>query len=203
MLEENDPWKTRYTLLERLRDKYDSGSWEDFTVQYKPYIFKVIRRMNISHDFAEDFTQNILLKLWEKLPETKIDPEKGNFRSWLTTVIRNEIINFMTKQKRREGKLTDQYVDQLKPYLDGAKSAEIENLAEEEWITYISEKAWENIEDQFEEVTKQCFILTSQGKEVADIAKLLSISEAVVYVYKARVKNKLKKEIRRLHVELQ
>ena len=159
--------------------------------------------MNISHDFAEDFSQNILLRLWEKLPETKIDPEKGTFRSWLTRVIKNEIINFMTKEKRREGKLTDEYRDQLKPYLDGSKNAEIDRLAEEEWIAYISEKAWEMIEGEFEDATKQCFILSSQGVSVTEIAKQLSISEAVVYVYKARVKNKLKKEIRRLHVELQ
>ena len=203
MPENVDPWKTRYTLLERLRDKYDSSSWEDFTLHYKPYIYKVIRRMNISHDFAEDFSQNILLKLWDKLPETKIDPEKGTFRSWLTRVIKNEIINFMTKEKRREGKLTDENAEQLKPYLDGSKNAEIDRLAEEEWIAYISEKAWEQIENLFEDVTKQCFILSSQGVSATEIAKQLDITEAIVYVYKGRVKNKLKQEIRRLHVELQ
>lgn len=203
MSEKVDPWKTSYTLLERLRDKYDSDSWEDFTHHYQSYIYNVIRRMNIGHAFTEDFSQIILLKLWEKLPETKIDPEKGTFRSWLTRVIKNEILNYLNKEKRRQDKLTEKYEEQLKPYLDGSCNSEIEKLANEEWASYISRKAWENIEGQYNEVTKQCFKLSSEGVSVDKVAAQLDISEAVVYVYKARIKNKLKQEIRRLHVELQ
>jgi RNA polymerase sigma factor (sigma-70 family) len=203
MSEKIDPWKTSYTLLEKLRDKYDSDSWENFAHHYKPYIYNVIRRMNISHSFTEDFSQIILLKLWDKLPETKIDPEKGTFRSWLTRVIKNEILNYLNKEKRRQDKLTEKYEEQLKPYLDGSCNSDIERLANEEWAAYIAKKAWKNIESQYEEVTKQCFRLASEGSSADQIAAQLGISEAVVYVYKARIKNKLKQEIRRLHVELQ
>ena len=73
-------WNTRVTLLEKIRDRHDETSWEDFVYYYKQYIYVVVRGMNLNHHDAEEIVQMVLLKVWDKLPEFNYDSEKGRFR---------------------------------------------------------------------------------------------------------------------------
>ena len=72
-----DGYRTRQTLLERLRDRYDDSSWQEFIDTYRGYIFVVVRRMNINEADAEDLVQQVLLKLWEELPDFAYDSKKA------------------------------------------------------------------------------------------------------------------------------
>ena len=55
-------WNTRQTLLERIRDKHDESSWEDFVYYYKQYIYVVVRSMNLNHHDAEEIVQMVLVE---------------------------------------------------------------------------------------------------------------------------------------------
>ena len=88
---------TRKTLLRKVKDQSDIKSWDEFIQFYMRYIYMVARNMNLNHHDAEDITQRALVKLWDKLPDFDYDRCRGTFRSWLCTIIRNMVINFVRK----------------------------------------------------------------------------------------------------------
>lgn len=191
MENQDNKLNTRATLLLRLRNKYDDDSWEEFTNYYSSYVYAVLKGMGIDFSELDDMKQSILLKLWKSLPEFEYEPEKGSFRSWLCTVIRRTVYNYFRDKKQSTEILTEEAVN-----------ADVERIAETEWMIHIASLAWENISDDFSDTVKDTYIRLSNG-EVADaIAKELNISRGTVYVYKERIQKALRKEVRRLNQEL-
>src|SRR5262249_4514938 len=75
--------QTSATLLARLRQvPADQAAWAQFTQRYGRKIYAWCRRWNLQEADAEDLTQNVLLKLAEKMQTFVYDPEKS-FRAWL------------------------------------------------------------------------------------------------------------------------
>jgi len=50
---------------------------------------------------AEDLPQDILLKLFQQFSHYSHDPKRGQFRSWLKTVVNNALTDFWRRQRRR------------------------------------------------------------------------------------------------------
>lgn len=195
-------WNTRQTLLEKIRDKHDENSWEDFVFYYKQYIYVVVRSMNLTHHDAEEIVQMVLLKVWEKLPDFQYDREKGRFRGWLCRVTGNIVKNFLRSRKSQINRVEKLKQQEEINYLNSVSLPEIENIASREWETYIANIAWKNIENSFNDHVKECFLLMSDEVPVPEIAVKLSISESSVYVYKKRVLDRLFAEINRLERDL-
>lgn len=195
-------WNTRQTLLEKIRDKHDENSWEDFVFYYRQYIYVVVRSMNMNHHDSEEIVQMVLLKVWEKLPEFQYDREKGRFRGWLCRVTGNIVKNYIRSRKSQINRVEKFKQQEEIDYLNSVSLPEIEKIASREWETYIANIAWKNIENNFNAHVKECFLLMSDEVPVPDIAKRLGISESSVYVYKKRVLDRLFAEINRLEREL-
>ena len=195
-------WNTRQTLLEKIRDKHDENSWEDFVFYYKQYIYVVVRSMNLTHHDAEEIVQMVLLKVWEKLPDFQYDREKGRFRGWLCRVTGNIVKNFLRSRKSQINRVEKLKQQEEINYLNSVSLPEIEKIASREWETYIANIAWKNIENSFNDHVKECFLLMSDDIPVPDIAVKLGISESSVYVYKKRVLDRLFAEINRLERDL-
>ena len=123
---------TRKTLLMRVQDQKDEGSWEEFAGYYRKYIYMVARNMRLSHHDAEDILQRTLLKLWENLPKFKYDTNRGSFRSWLCTIIRNMVINLIKKKSRMLTGLDEEEQHKVRKYLDAVQLPEVEQIAEKE-----------------------------------------------------------------------
>jgi RNA polymerase sigma factor (sigma-70 family) len=199
-------WKTRETLLTRIRDRHDDASWEDFVYYYRRYIYNLVRRMNVGHHDADEVTQKVIIKAWQKLPEFRYDPGRGRFRGWLCMVAGNEVKDFFRSRKRtclmtdlqnaEGGKETD-FED-----FGNITEPEIEKIAEHEWRNYVVKLAWKNLESALDEKAKNCFLGIAHGDTPREIAKRLEIAESSVYVYKKRVQDKLRVEVMRLNREL-
>lgn len=185
--------KTSLTLLEKVRNKHDEQSWEDFVETYRPFIYSVCRKMNVAHYEAEELTQDILLKLWDKLPEFQYE-KNGRFRAWLCTVTGNQVKNFFRSHQRRS--------ERNRKYFDESISdPEIESITEESWKKYAVLKAMENIRPLFSEKVIKIFELLQEGKRRPEVADLMEVSPNQVSVYKERVLRRLTAEIRRLDQE--
>lgn len=197
----NSP-RTRQTLLEKLRDKYDENSWLEFQSTYGPYILRVLRAMRMNSHDCEDLQQNIMLIAWKSLPKFNYQPEKGSFRAWISTVTRRECGHFIKKRQKTFISVNDEEAERLKQTLNTIDSPDVEKNIIKEWEKFISEKAWENIKDKFSEKVLNIFQQVSTGKETTEISKETGVSESSVYVYKKRVLNTLQKEILRLNQEL-
>ena len=192
--------QTSHTLLERVRDRSDENSWSEFDEIYRPYIFKIVRRMNFTHEESEDMCQSILLTLWEKIPEFKHNFRTGAFRTWLCTIVRNRGINIVKKNQRRNEKLTVENEDALSPYIQTSQN-DLEEIAKEEWISHITDLAWKKIENEFDENIRKAFTMSLQDIPGEQIAEELGIKLNSVYVYKNRIKKRLEEIIRILKVQ--
>ncbi|MFC1497041.1 RNA polymerase sigma factor [Verrucomicrobiota bacterium] len=201
-LPQDDPLYTRQTLLQKIKDRYDEVAWEDFISYYRQYVYNISRGMGLDHHNAEELVQMVMLKLWKKLPEIKFNRERGKFRSWLCTVVRNTVKNFMRSYSRRASRLKRYKKNELPDYLRRIDLNSLEMIAEEEWKEYISNLAWGKIKDDFSESVQEAFLLWVKGRPVSEIAKTLKLRENTIYVYKSRVQNKLQKMIRHLENEL-
>ena len=182
---------TRQTLLLKVRNQYDESSWEDFTRYYGRYIYAVLRGMGIDYNDLEDMHQAVLLILWKNLPKFEYNPEKGSFRSWLCTIIRNHVYGYYRDKKSGAELKSEDAVD-----------SELEKISEKEWMIHIATVAWENVKDDFSESVQKIYVRLTNGEKPEDIAEETGITRGTVYVYKERVQKALRREVRRLEREL-
>ena len=77
----------------------DAGAFEKLIDKYQKPIYNLGMRMFGNVDEAEDLTQNVFIKSWERL--NTYDP-KYKFFSWLYRIALNESINLSNREKRKE-----------------------------------------------------------------------------------------------------
>src|SRR5215831_4368352 len=91
---------TRITLLGRLRrDPTNQAAWGEFVEHYGRKIYGWCRKWNLQEADAQDVTQNVLLKLAQKLREFTYDPSRC-FRAWLKTLTRHALSDFLESRQR-------------------------------------------------------------------------------------------------------
>lgn len=201
-MNEDSVYKTRVTLLDKLKDNHDDAAWADFAYYYRSYIYNIARRMNLGHDDANEIVQLVLLKSWNKLGEFNYDSQKGRFRGWLCRVTGNVIRNYFRDQKKRYVSIEEYKTEDGQDLLEQFTQPEIEKIADEEWEEYIPKLAWKNIRENFEENSRRTYELFLDGKTPEEIAAKLGITKSTVYVHKNRIREKLLPEIKRLKKEL-
>jgi RNA polymerase sigma factor (sigma-70 family) len=197
----NSP-RTRQTLLERLKDRYDSKSWEEYQETYAPYIRRILQAMRMNSHDCDDLVQEIMIISWKSLPEFTYSPDKGSFRAWISTVTRREVGHFIRKRQKTFISINEEETKRLQVALEQLSKTELEGAITSEWQSFISEKAWGNITPRFSESVIEIFKRITSGEDVGQIARDSGVSESSVYVYKKRVLNSLQKEILKLDREL-
>jgi RNA polymerase sigma-70 factor (ECF subfamily) len=187
-----DDMPTSTTLLRRLRDPVDRDAWAAFTDNYGRRIYTWCRRWNLQEADAEDVTQGLLVSIPTKMRSFHYDPKVGSFRAWLKTVVRHALADFVRGQNQR-GKTSYAPLETLEAEHDLIK--ELDDRFEREML----EEAMARVELRVSRATWEAFRLTAieeqPGKEVATALK---IPVAHVYVYRQRVQEMLRQEIRKL-----
>lgn len=155
--------------------------------------------MNIQLSERDDLFQDIILKLYKNLDA--YCQQKGRFRSWLTTVIRNTTLNYLKKQQRHDKKTDElsQSIEQLHAY----EVEELEGIIQEEWKSYILELAFERLGEIFEGKIIDCFRLTLENKSVDEISATLGITKDSVYTLRNRLKPRLISEVHKITRDLE
>ena len=193
---------TRITLLARLKKTENNEAWLEFERIYRGFILSLITRMGINQEDAEDISQAVLTKVWQKIEDFEYNQNKGKFHNWLAAMTRNTVRDFFrTKKNFITGRDSVEYQEE---YLDIEKQVlpDIENLAREEWVLHITNLAWDNIKNDLYETKQEVFRMVSREVPNKEIADKLGISETSVRVYKAEVFEKMRAEIKRLNQEL-
>ena len=193
---------TRETLLNRARRQHDEESWKEFVHYYRGYVYTIASRMGLSHHDAEEVGQDVMLKLWKKLPEFQYDSSKGRFRGWLCTVTANRVKLLWQHRSRDLNRLTSGEREEMTRYLHEIRPTPNQELADQEWVTYILGMAWNRVKGEFGEKEREAFWMLSKGSEVDEVSRKLGIASSSVYVYKKRVTDRLKQEVARLNREL-
>src|SRR5262245_29484558 len=98
---------TRATLLEQLRQApSDQASWAEFVERYGRHIYRWCRQWKLQDADAEDVTQDVLVKLTQKLRTFTYDPSRS-FRGWLKTVAHHAWRDFADSRRRTQSAADD------------------------------------------------------------------------------------------------
>ena len=187
---------TRVTLLARLRqDPTDQGAWDDFVERYGRHIYQWCRQWKLQDADAEDLTQNILMKLTQKLRAFAYDPSRS-FRGWLKTVAYNAWRDFEDGRRARPT-AGDGRVQELLLTLKARE--DLAQRLEEAFDLELLETAKVRVRLRVAPHTWEAFRLAAlEGLPVAEVAARVDLQVAMVYVAKSKVQKMLQEEIGKL-----
>jgi RNA polymerase sigma-70 factor (ECF subfamily) len=190
---------TRVTLLTLLRqDPYDQAGWDEFVERYGRHIYRWCRQWKLQDADAEDVTQNILVKLTQKLRAFAYDPS-GSFRGWLKTVAHHAWRDFEAGRARaaaggpqvQDLMLTLEAREDLAQKLEEAFDLELLEAAEARVRLRVAPHTWEAFR-----------LVALEGVPVAEAAARVRLQVAMVYVAKSKVQRMLQEEIVKLQRDL-
>jgi RNA polymerase sigma-70 factor (ECF subfamily) len=188
---------TRITLLARLRqDPTDQAAWGVFVECYARHIHRWCRQWQLQDADAEDVTQDILLKLAQKLRTFAYDPSRS-FRGWLKTLAHHAWRDFVDSPRRARGAAGDSQVWELMRTLE-AREDLIQKL-QEAFDHELLEAAKVRVRLRVAPHTWEAFRLVAlEGLPVAEVAAAVQMQVAMVYVAKGKVQKLLQEEIQKL-----
>jgi RNA polymerase sigma factor (sigma-70 family) len=186
--------ETRQSLLERLgRTPADAGAWEEFALHYGAQVLEWCRKWGLQDADAHDVTQNVLLKLAEKMRGFSYDPAR-RFRGWLRTLAHHAWADYVAGSRRPGRGSGAEEVDRL---LHTAEARDdLTRLLEEQYDRELLEIASQVVRLRVAPVTWESFRLTAvEGLSGAEAAQQLGVPLASVYTARHRVQALLRDEI--------
>lgn len=195
----NQTWHTRYSLIEEMQHTNDHRAWDTFVQHYRPFIYFLLNQMEVRVSEQDDLVQEILIKLHKNLPQYV--KERGRFRTWLGTVIRNTAKNYITKQSRLRQK-HDEICTSLE-VINSYSQSELEKRIDSEWKQYVANTAMDHLKTVFSEQVIDCFQMTLDNVPVEEIARRLHVKKDTVYIIRTRMKTRVLQEMKKLIDQLE
>jgi RNA polymerase sigma factor (sigma-70 family) len=187
---------TRPTLLVRIRDACDQRAWSEFVELYSPLIYGFTRKQGLQDADAVDVTQDVLRIVSRSIGHLEYDPERGSFRGWLFTIVRNELKDWFTKQRSAAIGSGESANVTLFDSLSNSED-ELSAVWNRDHEQHIFERAADRVRGEVEESTWQAFWkATVENQSGKQIAAELGLSVAAVYLAKSRVMARLKELVR-------
>lgn len=186
---------TGTTVMQLLNDPTDATAWSAFVDRYGPRIFGWCRKWNLQQADAENVTQEVLVKLFEKIRLYK--PERGSFRGWLKTVTQHAWSDYLQSQSRGGvGAGGSDYLSQF--HTIQARDDLVQHL-EAEFDREVLDAARTRVQLRVAANTWQAFVLLAiDGKSGAETAEQLGMTVSGVFVARKRVQTMLQEEVQRL-----
>ena len=176
---------TPASLLERLRRAASPEAWARFVDLYTPLLYYWARRAGLQEADAADLVQDVLIVLFQKLPEFTYDP-KRSFRGWLRTV---------TLNKWRERRRRQVPVAGAAP-VEAASEDPLGALEEMEYRQHLVQRALEGLRLEFPATTWDAFQgHVIAGRPAAEVAQALGVRLGTIYAAKSRVLARLRREL--------
>ena len=191
---------TRLTLLTQLRqDPSDQAGWDEFVERYGRHIYRWCRQWKLQDADAEDVTQNILVKLTQKMSAFAYDPSRS-FRGWLKTVAHHAWRDFEDGRRARRT-AGDGQVQELMLTLEARE--DLARKLEEAFDLELLEAAKVRVRLRVAPHTWEAFrLMALEGLPVAEVAARVHLQVAMVYVAKSKVQKMLQEEIGKLEMSL-
>lgn len=198
---------TRRSLLSRLRNLGDDASWRTFFDTYWLLIYNVARKSGLTDADAQDVVQETIIAVARKMPEFRYDPSKGSFKNWLLLITRRRIHDHLRKLYRSlpEAKGGEPATHQIRePAADVlTPDAQIDAAWEAEWRDNFFQTALARVRQRVKPKVYQAFdCCVLRNLPASEVARMLGLSAAQVYLAKHRVSRALKAEMTRLETEL-
>jgi RNA polymerase sigma factor (sigma-70 family) len=200
---------TRPTLLFRLRDWEDKGSWDEFYRLYRNFVYGLARRGGLTHVEAEEVTQEVFIRVAETIQAFESDPARGTFRGWLAQLTRWRIADkFRARPRDAAGgpsRRSEEFADATRTIerLPDDRTAPLDAASEAEWQKHVLDAALARLARRVPAKHFQVFDLYSrQGWPVMRVARELGLNPASVYLISHRLTKQLKAEVEKLRASL-
>jgi RNA polymerase sigma-70 factor (ECF subfamily) len=190
---------TRISLLTQLRQNpFNQAGWDEFVERYGRHIYRWCRQWKLQDADAEDVTQDILVKLTQKLCAFAYDPSRS-FRSWLKTVTHHAWRDFEDSRRHAQPAAGDSAVQEL--ILTVEAREDLAHKLEEAFDLELLEEAKARVRLRVAPHTWEAFCLMAlEGLPVAEVAARVNLQVAMVYVAKSKVQKMLQEEIGKLEM---
>jgi RNA polymerase sigma-70 factor (ECF subfamily) len=177
-------------------------AWVVFQGRYRSVILGWCLRQGLSRDGAEDLTQDVLLRLFQQLPQYRHDPSRGQFRGWLKAVVNNALTDFRRRQRRRPepgGVGGTAFLERLGELAAPEPAGELSAVIEDHARTTAA-AVLDRVRAKVKETTWQAFYLTMvEQRPAAEVAAELGLHIASVYKATYRVKQMVQQEYRHVY----
>jgi RNA polymerase sigma-70 factor (ECF subfamily) len=181
---------TRASLLVRLRDQRDEQAWRQFIDLYTPMVYQYARKQGLQDADAADLSQEVLRVVAGAIGRLEYDPDRGSFRNWLFTIVRQRLSNWRRAQRVRTSGSGDSATHRL---LEECPAEAQETEWQDEWQDRLFAWACEQVRRDVNDATWQAFWKTAmEGRRGQAVAADLGMSIAAVYLARRRVLARLK-----------
>lgn len=201
---DNSSLATRASLLGRLKNLEDQASWQEFFDTYWRLIYGVALKAGLTDAEAQDVVQETVITAAKHLPGFHYDPKVCSFKTWLLRLARWRIIDQLRKrlpasQVVEAAVEDDTTATALLDQLTGGVAPDLEQIWAEEWEKLVLAAAIDRAKQQVRPEQFQIFDLYAlKGMPVTQVAGLLGVSVARVYLAKHRVARVVRAEALRL-----
>ena len=204
---DNSSLPTRSSLLNRLKDLQDQASWQEFFDTYWQLIYRVALKAGLTDQEAQDVVQETVIAAARHLPAFHYNPKVCSFKTWLLRLTRWRIIDQLRKRLPASGRADlaetepkdDATATALLDRLTGGVAPALETVWQEEWEQRVLAQAVERAKQQVRPEQFQIFDLCAlKGMPPGEVARLLGINVARVYLAKHRVARVVRAEASRL-----
>ena len=200
-----DSLPTRTTLLNRLRDLGDDASWRVFFDTYWRLIYNVARKTGLADSDAQDVVQETVIAVVRKIPDFRYDPSKGSFKQWLLVITRRRIHDHLRRQYRAAPLATRTETQTLESAQSPTLAPDwaIDAAWECEWRETLFQTALARVRQRCSPKHYQVFdCCVLQNLAAPEVARMLGLSAAQVYLAKHRVSLAVKRAAAELDREM-
>jgi RNA polymerase sigma factor (sigma-70 family) len=195
---------TRASLLSRLKNLEDQASWQEFFDMYRVLIHGVALKAGLMDAEAQDVVQETVIAAAKHLPGFHYDPKVCSFKTWLLRLTRWRIIDQLRK-RLPAGQVVETIPEEdatataLLDRLTGGLAPDLDRIWAEEWERLVRAAALDRARQQVRPEQFQIFDLYAlKGIPASQVARLLGVSVARVYLAKHRVATVVRAEALRL-----
>jgi RNA polymerase sigma-70 factor (ECF subfamily) len=182
--------KTRPTLLESLRDGSDPLVWDEFFQVYWPLVYCYAKHGGCSDHTAEEIVQEVMLTVFQQKDVYRYDPERGRFRDWLGTLVRNKVAEHRRRPAQRiRARGGDPETEVIEPEADDPPPDEAWEAAFERALLVV---LLDVVRQEMNPRTYQAFeLFVLCDLPGAEAAKITGLSRNAVYQARRTVFNRL------------
>ena len=188
---------TPKTLLDQIavRGELDDAKWQEFDRLYRPVIRFFIRQKfySLVNDY-DDISQDVMMRLVRELRAKRYDSTRARFRTYLYAIVYNIAVDYLREKNRAKG-LRLEHVE----WMERPQTTALETM-ERQWKESCYEAARKHV---LEHVSlpngyREVYLDVEKGLKPAEIAKVHSVTAALVRQVKHRVAELIKEYMKLL-----
>jgi len=200
----DDSIATRASLLGRLKNREDQTSWQEFFDTYWMLIYRVAKKAGLTDAEAQDIVQETVIAMANKLPGFIYDPKVCSFKTWMLRLTRWRIIDTLRKRLPQSAPAADRNgtATSALDRIPDESSLKLDAVWDEEWEKSLLSAALQRVKPHLKPEHYQIFDLYALRQlPVSQVAEIMGVSAARIYLIKHRVAALLKQEIKSLRTK--